>query len=181
MVFFKRMARVLFITTAVTSCATASRIFPPVQDETGALRLAEVMQFARRDEIVRLGVHYEEILASGINDSDLSDSSIAVGRVYCCGGPAETRNAPFFYIPTDIAVELYDIVEIRMGRQPNQTDPGVVNTVVRVRHKGISQSPCRWVPEREGLWMRVLYCDWMEKEGWVEKGGLWKTWLKPGP
>ena len=181
MVLLKRAICLLFVIIGLTSCATASRIYPPVPEETGALRVAEVMQFAQRQQIVSSGIHYERILASGIRDADLRDRSLAVGRVYCCGGPAETRNAPFFYIPNDVSVELGDIVEIRMGRQPDQNDPGLVNTVVRVRHKGIAQSPCRWVPEREGLWMRVLYCDWMEKEGWVERGGMWKTWLRPVP
>ena len=181
MVALTRALRPLFVALGLTSCATVSLLYPPVPEQTGALRLAEVMQFAQRQQIVSSGIHYEQILASGIKDADLHDRSLAVGRVNCCGGPAETRNAPVFYIPSDVSVELGDIVEIRMGRPPGQNDPGMINTVLRVRHKGIAQSPCRWVPEREGLWMRVLYCDWMEKEGWVERGGMWKTWLKPHP
>jgi len=179
MVLLERAACGLFLMISMTSCATVSKLHPPISDEAGALRLAEVMQLITRQQIVTLGVHYEHLLASGIKDADLGDRSLGLGRVYCCGGPSEMSNALAFYIPRGVSVEVGDIVEIRMGRQPGTTDPGVVNTVVRVRHKLYSQQPCHWVPEKEGLWMRVLHCDWMEKEGWVERGGLWKTWLKP--
>jgi len=26
---------------------------------------------------------------------------------------------------------------------------------------------------------RVLYCDWMPGEGWIEQGGIYKAWFKP--
>jgi len=139
------------------------------------------MQLATRQEIVTLGITYEHLLASGIKDADLRDGRLGAGRVYCCGGPNETINAIWFYVPIGVNIEVGNIVEIKMGRQPSKNEPGAVNTAVRVLYKQISEGPCHWVPEREGLWMRVLHCDWMEKDGWVEREGIWKTWLKPVP
>lgn len=171
----------VIIMASLTSCASVSKVHPPISDDTGALRLAEVMQLGTRQEIVALGDHYKHLLASGLNDSDLRDGCLGRGKVYCCGGFLEQAqgNEMWFYIPNDMRVEVGDIVEVRRGRQPTTNDPGAVNTAVRVRHNEISHGPCRWVPEQEGLQKRVLFCDWMEKEGWVERNGLWNTWLKP--
>jgi hypothetical protein len=73
----------------ITSCATVSKVHPPYENETGSLRLAQVLQLAYRQEILNLGVHYKYLLASGLHDSDLQEKSLGAGRVYCCGGPAE--------------------------------------------------------------------------------------------
>lgn len=183
--YVERMLWTLIITVSLTSCAGVaggvSKVHPPTRDHTGAVRLAEVMQLKTRQEIVSLGPHYQHILASGIRDANLHDGSLAAGRVYCCGGPPETRNSIWFYVPNEVNVEVGNLVLVRMGRQPSKSDPGLVNTAVQVRHNEISQGPCRWVPEKEGLWMRILYCDWMEEEGWIKTEGIWETWLKPAP
>jgi len=175
-------AIVIFTNIFLVSCATVSKVHPPFRNENGTLRVAQVMQLATRQEIIGLGVHYKHLLASGIKDSDLRDRSLAVGRVYCCGGPPEEGMAIWFYVPEGLTIDIGDIVEIRMGRQPSKCDPGAVNTAVQVRQKKDDvNGPCRWIPPDPKLWMRVLYCDWMEKEGWIEKGGRQKTWLKPAP
>lgn len=181
MFFFKYPLRALVIVTSLASCSSVSRVHPPTADDAGVVRLTEVMQVGTRQEIVALDSHYKHLLAAGIRDADLGDGSLGAGRVYCCGGPPELGAAIWFYIPKEMSIQVGNVVEVRMGRQPAGSDPGAVNTAVRVRHQGISQGPCRWSPERDGLWMRVIHCDWMEKEGWVERGGLYKTWLKPAP
>ena len=61
---------------AITGCATGSKVYPPYKNEAGSLRLTQVMQLASRQEIVKLGVHYKYLLASGLQDSDLRDKSI---------------------------------------------------------------------------------------------------------
>lgn len=157
-----------------------SKVHPSIKEDTGALRLAEVVHPpATRKQIVSLGLHYENLLAAGIKDSDLRDGSLVEGRMYCCGGEIETSSALWFYVPEGLQVEIGDIVEVRMGRQPGKNGPGEVNTAMRVRQKGITNGSCQWVPDKPGLWMRVLYCDWMEQEGWIERKGLYNTWLKP--
>lgn len=170
----------IVISFALTSCtSTILKIYPPTSDDSGFLRLAEVMHLATRQEIVSVGILYDQLLASGISDADLRDGSLAVGRVYCCEGPLEKGGALWIYVPNPEIIEVGNIVEVRMGRQPATNDTGVINTLERFRHKRISEAPCRWVPERQGLWMRILYCNWMENEGWTERGGLYKTWVKP--
>lgn len=170
------------LTFAITSCATGSKVYPPYKNEAGSLRLVQVMQLASRQEIVNLGVHYKYLLASGLQDSDLQDKRLGAGRVYCCGGPAEEGMGIWFYIPPGLEVAPGDIVEIKMGREPSGNDSGMINTATRVRQRKEASNPqCRWVPDNENLWMRVLYCDWMEAEGWIEKKGFESTWLKPAP
>lgn len=175
----KQLLAVVFVgasSISLLSCATVSRLHAPDPDETGALRVAEVVKVATQQEIVSVREH---LLASGMSDADLQDGGLVVGRVYCCGGNIDQSTAPWVYVPREISVEVGNIIEVKMGRQSTNNDSGAVNTIVRVRHKRISNSPCRWVPEQKGLWMRILYCDWMISEGWTEKSGLYKTWLKP--
>ena len=168
------------VTLLLASCAAGpSRVYPPISDDEGSLRVGEVWGLATRAEIVSSGQHYASLLAAGIQDSDLRDGSLITTRVYCCGGNIEDTSGPWVYIPPDMTVALHDVVEIRMGRAPTKDHPGEVNTAVSIRSHGIPNDSCRWVPDNPDLWMRVIYCDWMFKEGWVERGGLYKTWWKP--
>lgn len=162
----------------VSSCASVSRLHPIVRENAGVVRVAQVTALANRQQIIEFGVNYDHLIASEIKDTDLRDGSVAQGRVYCCGGPNLTI---WFYILSGMDVEVGDIVEVKMGRQPEDQDRGTVNIATQVRHKREdADKHCRWDPPNERLWMRILYCDWMEKEGWVErKEGLSKTWAKP--
>jgi hypothetical protein len=73
-----------------------------------------------------------------------------------------------------------DFVEVRAGRPSANGDLGWLNTVTRVRQKGGDPSAvCRWIPPDTRFWSRVLYCEWMPAEGWVEQQGLFKAWFKP--
>jgi hypothetical protein len=163
---------------AVSSAGT-SRLYPPAKDETGALRLAQVVKIATREEILGLGVNLQYLLASGLNDSDFKDGSLAAGRIYCCHQWTEEGTAMWFYVPPDVPVKLGDIVVIRMGRESTKKDPGTVNVVIEVRQKiDAPDSQCSWDPPDNKMWTRVLYCTWMPAEGWTLKKGLHKTWLK---
>jgi hypothetical protein len=163
---------------AVSNAGT-SRLYPPTKDETGVLRVAQVVQTATREEILRLGVHLQHLLASGLKDSDFKDGSLAIGRIYCCHESTEEGTAMWFYVPPDMPVNSGDIVVIRMGRESTKSDPGAVNTVIEVREKkDAPDSKCSWDPPNDTLWTRVLYCTWMPAEGWTLKNGLHKTWLK---
>jgi hypothetical protein len=160
------------------SCATPSKLYPPIADDHGVSRLGEVMVVATKQEILSLGVHYQNLLASGISEADLRDGSMVEARVYCCGGNIEQSSAPWVYVPPGVEVAVGDIIEIKMGQSPGNQSTGRVNTVIRVRQRGMSSGQCRWVPDNPALWMRVLYCDWMKEEGWVEREGLYNAWLK---
>ena len=172
----------------LTSCSTALRIesnFVPA----GSLRLAQVMAFAKRIEVVQSKVTYDAIIASGIADSEIVDGSVVVARIYCCGGmtenfSSEKGNAIVLYVPKVLNVALGDIVEIRDGRPPEKGDAGLLNIVMRVVQryeagKGAAKGDCWWDPKDDRLWLRVLYCDWMPREGWVKQEGLHPAWYKP--
>lgn len=129
--------------------------------------------------ITNSGESYQILLASEITDSEIHDGSVALGKVYCCWEPDERENSIAFYIPENLMVKLGDIVEVKAGMIPARGNQGSTNTATRVVQKAeVKNGQCHWVPEDEHLWGRVLYCDWMPTEGWIEQKGLWKTWLK---
>jgi hypothetical protein len=166
----------LVIMGTTPSYAGVSRLYPPTAKQVGILRLAQVQYIGTRQEIVKMGEQYQALLASGIPDSTLRDSSIAIGRTYCCGGP--DFGSIWFYVPMGTRLAIGDIVEIKMGRQASKTRIGVINSLRQIRemHGAVNPS-CRWDPPNEHLWRRVLYCDWMKAEGWTLMKGAWPTWF----
>ena len=164
-----------------SSFAATSRLHPPHKNQTGALRVTQVSQLASREQILR-DPNYTLLLASGLEDAELRDGSLGVGKTFCCG-KTDQGLMMYFYIPPDVEVDLGDVVEVRMGRKSKGKDAGELNTVTRVRVPfEEAQDVCRWDPPDDSLWRRVLYCDWMEEEGWVLfTKGMSKAWLKPAP
>jgi hypothetical protein len=164
----------------LAGCASVSRLHangvPP-----GSLRLAQVAYIAPRAEILANKFAVQTLIDSGISEATIQDGSLVVGRVECCGGPNEKGTAPIFYVPKDITLEIGDIVEVRSGAAGESENPGgPVNMLTRIREKqGDHDRQCRWDPPKTYLWMRILYCDWMQAEGWtLEKDGLSKYWIK---
>ena len=147
----------------------------------GSLRLAQVAYIVPRAEIVADKFSVQSLRDSGISEAEIQDGSLVVGRVECCGGRNEKATAAIFYVPKEIKVEVGDLVEIRTGSAGNIPNPtGPVNTLTRIREaNGNQNSQCRWDPPQPNLWGRILYCDWMQAEGWtLEKDGFAKYWLK---
>ena len=149
----------------------------------GARRLVQVVQFAERRDIVEMESLYRNMLEQGIKDADIKDGSVAFGMIYCCGGKISVATVMAVWIPEGLDVELNDFVEIRVGKPRDRKKPGKwpgVATAMRVRQRADAlRRPCWWAPPQEGLWMRVLYCDWMKAEGWKHQGGLHAAWYKP--
>src|SRR5215470_16661141 len=133
----------------VVSNAGTLKIYPPSKDQAGALRLAQVMQTATREEILKLTTQREHLLASGLQDSDFKDGSLAMGRVYCCHPSTDEGTAIWFYVPPDKPVNQGDIVEVRMGREATKKDSGKVNALVQIRQKkDAAESHCSWIHPR---------------------------------
>jgi hypothetical protein len=120
---------------------------------------------------------YRNLLAAGVKDSEIKDGSVAIGRAYCCGGEADKAFAFLFYVPEEMRVQRGDVVEVKSGPITKSGEIGTpVNTATRV----VDKSTCRWDPP-DRQYLRVLRCDWMEKEGWTQhKGGVVdaNVWLK---
>jgi hypothetical protein len=162
------------------SSASTSRLYPPSDDETGGLRLVQVMQLATREEILKLGTQLEHLHASGVEDSDFKDGSLVIARIYCCHPSTDEGTAIWFYVPPDLQILVGDLVVVRMGRKATKKDPGAVNVAVEVReHKDTPNSQCSWNPPDDTKWRRVLYCTWMPAEGWaLKKSFVHETWFK---
>ncbi len=83
--FRKLRPAVLLMMTCLLGCAVSSagtsKLYPPSKDQVGALRLAQVMTTATREDILKLTTQREHLLASGLQDSDFKDGSLAMGRV----------------------------------------------------------------------------------------------------
>lgn len=159
-----------------------SRLLPQHEDETGVLRLAQVVEVATRQQILGSGNEYMLLLMAGVPDAQLGDGRLAVARVYCCGGSAEESEAIWAFVPSDINVGVGDVVEVRMGRNPDDNDLGAVNTVAGMRQQGVmtADGSCQWLPNNPDLPMRTLYCHNIEIEGWIQQRGyLRDMWHRP--
>jgi len=183
---FRVTAFIFSLLPFLPACAT-----PPLRIQsdfvpTGSLRVAQVIMIAQREDILKSEA-YKNIIAAGVADSDLVDGSLAMARVYCCGGmtkelSSEYANRRMLYVPKDLRVGLGDFVEVKVGRPPENGDSGRLNTVTRVVAKyGDKPETCWWDPRDDKLWLRVPYCEWMPKEGWVKQGGTNPAWFKPAP
>jgi hypothetical protein len=178
------MSLTLPVIILVSACSTPLRIQYDVIP-AGSLRVAQVVAIAKRDEIVSLAELYKSIIAAGIDDSDVVDGSVVMVRIYCCGGISSTLSpeyveSPMLYVPKDLGVEVGDFVEVKVGRSPEHGDSGLLNTVIRVVAKQEDNpESCWWDPKNPKLSLRVPYCEWMPKEGWIKQGGISPAWYKP--
>ncbi len=141
---------------------------------------------AKRNEIVGTEM-YQVLLDSGVTDAQIVDNSEGAGIVYCCGQEHSLKTSMVFYVPPDLKLQPGDVVEIKMGGEPNGSKYGSVSTGLTMREsvKDFGKQ-CRWMPhdDDEGtvlqLWGRILYCDWMPQEGWSKTETLEvHTWYKP--
>lgn len=171
----------VFLLVLLTACAGTSRLHRQNVPE-GSLRLAEVVALATRNEIDENEYISHALRNANISDTEITDGSIGMGRVFCCGGQNELETAIWFYIPRNIDVEIDDIVEVWSGREVKQGDPapGHPNTVTRIVEKpSYGKQMCRWLPDNPNLWVRVLYCDGLETDGWTQQSGMFPVWIKP--
>lgn len=174
------LALIMAATPAFAKNGAPSRLFPYYEEDAGVLLLGQAVHVGSRTEIVDSAEHYRFLLDTGIPDADLTDGRLIVVQLYCCGGRISEDQAIWAFVPPGIAVERGNVVEIRMGRVPDPGSPGVVNTVIAVRQQvAEGGGPCRWEPDNPSLWMRVLHCDGMEQQGWVQRSKWRKLWYRP--
>jgi len=161
-------------------CATPSR-FHATHISPESMILTQIRAFATQQEILSIPTLANTLELSGIEKSHIKDGMVADGRIFCCGGPNESDYSVWFYVPEGSDASVGDIVEVKMGAivlkgEPLRAPP---NTFQRVRSKLEEEGKeCRWMPDNPQLWGRVLYCDWMENEGWIQQSGLFNVWHK---
>jgi len=179
------VSMILLVTLLFTGCATknAIRLYHSDDVPHKSHQLVEVFGSLSREMIVSRPRIYQAVLSAGHADHDIRDGILGIGRVYCWGGEGtpEEKLPGIFYIPPEHHVEVSDVVEFRVGKVPEDNRPGELNTFVKIRHKKDMESgACWWLPDQpRGLWMRVIYCDWMESEGWKKGGSFQPEWYKP--
>jgi hypothetical protein len=145
-----------------------------------SLRLVQVVDVASSAALAQDKIFLAELERTGIPRSDIHDGHIIIGRVYCCGGSAEYPTRQYAFVPASLVIEPLDIVEVRAGIPPSSGNRATANRVTRIVQKHDAPTrQCAWVPTDPGLWMRVLYCEWMVEQGWIEQTGWNHTWLKP--
>jgi len=171
------MVFVVGVVVLLMGCATHLRVHSDISKlPPGSLRLAQVMDNdVTRADIVEAKEIYDALIASGIKDSDIADNSVVLARIFCCGGKNETYNATMLFVPPGIKPSVGDLVEVRVGRDPEDGDAGLVNVVTRV----VPKDGCWWDPKNDRLWVRILYCEWMPKDGWIKQEGISPAWHKP--
>lgn len=159
----------------LSACATGSRLHPD-HVPAGSLRVAQVVDVIKGDSAFRPEEKpvYEILSQGGLSDSEIRQGSVALARVLCCG-VNEKVNAIVFFAPATIEVAIDDVVEVRAGRAG---DPKAINVATRIRQKSGGATTCRWVPDDPRLATRVLYCDGMKEERWVQQSGLWNFWVR---
>jgi hypothetical protein len=172
---------ILTVSLLLSGCGTASNWITSSGPPHKAHQVTEVTHLASRKEVVSSPRIYKAILAAGVSDQDIQNGSVIVGRVFCCGGAIENDLPAVVYVPSGHQVELGDVVEFRVGKEPDGDGAAVLNTLVKVRHKkGMESGVCQWLPDKPpGLWMRVIYCDWMAHEGWQQRSSYNPEWYKP--
>jgi hypothetical protein len=173
------------ILSSLGACASVPRTGPN-NVPPGAHRVAQVITVGKRSEILGTPI-YKLFTDGGISDALIVDGSGAVAIVYCCGEKYSGDTSIVFYSPPGLKLEPRDVVELKMGKEPNGSEYGTVNTALAIRAEPSDfAKQCRWVPrdDHEGtslqLWRRTIYCDWMPQEGWTEIDTIHvHTWFKP--
>ncbi len=166
------------------ACSTVPSYIQTDVVPADSLRVAQVVAIAKREDILKLEA-YKSIISSGVADSDVVDGSMVVARVYCCGGMSKELSSEyvsriFLYVKKDLTVGSGDFVEVRVGHPPVKGGQGSLNMITRVVYKyGDKSESCWWDPKNDKLWLRVTYCEWMTKEGWIKQHGLYPAWFKP--
>lgn len=184
---WSRAAGLIFTMGLLNACAT-----PPPRTHAdlvpaGSLRVGQVIQAGTRDEILGAAELMVQLRASGVTDDEIVDGSVIVARIYCCGGVSKEMSAEYeerrvMFVPNGQQAAQGDFVEYRVGIPPSPGEVGRFNTLTRVVARyGDVAAGCWWEPKDDRLWLRVAYCDWMEKEGWIKQGGISPAWFKPTP
>jgi hypothetical protein len=154
---------------AMSACSTGR------MGETSTLHAGQVVSVETRSDILGNKAMHDAMIEAGVAESAIADGNVVLVRLMCCGGPS-VSNVHGFYNPSPqtLPLKVEDIVELRLGGNSQ------VNTVTRVlQGAGQTDGPCWWDPKNDALWRRVMYCEWMPKEGWLKQEGTYTGWYKP--
>lgn len=153
------------------------------RNDQGSHILVQAVLIASHEEIFASGENgaLGLLRASGISDDEIRNGTVVGSIRYCCHEKTMMDTRIVFYAPPGFEVSVGDIVEVEIGRikEKRRDPPETISRAVKVRESMDSETrACRWDPEDERMWARILYCSWMEAEGWQLERGLDKAWFK---
>jgi hypothetical protein len=167
----------LLIIGALYGCSVS----PGKAGDYGALRAAGVVSVASRTDITEHKVLYQQLSAEGVDDAGMVDGLVIAARVLCCRPDLQNSGPVVIYNPLLLKVAPGDLIEFRVGGPSSQTHKDALNVATRVLQQAdVSNGACWWEPRNDRLWMRFIYCNWMQKDGWVkQENAMNPAWYKP--
>lgn len=157
---------------------------PPVNPETeeyGVLRAAGVMYLSTADDFKQHRTLHDTYAAAGVAESDMVDGASVVARMQCCQPNPEYSGPVVLYNQQHLPVSVGDFIEFRVGGLKSPDHKNELNVITRVLQHGESaDGTCWWEPRNPALWKRIVYCEWMQQEGWRrDDNKRLPGWYKP--
>lgn len=197
-----RLYKVLVCATLAFQFGCATSI--PIPDRT--LQLREVAHVLSRNEIVSGEVRttrdnrgrepinwpnlHEVLLKSGMQDEDMIDGSVVIGRTqfywHNVASGIVRQHVRASRVTKGLQVSVGNIVEVEKT--------GEVTTVVRVKYKNLAEGKCEYKTRDRGAVSNTLsainpvggpgaaslYCPYLEQEGWgPSQNVMGVEWFKP--
>jgi hypothetical protein len=156
----------------------------PANTETvqyGVLRAAGVAYISTADDFKAHKTLHDTYAASGVAESDMVDGASVVARTQCCRPDTENSGPVVLYNQQHLPVSVGDFVEFRVGGLKSPDHKSELNVITRVlQHGEPEDGACWWEPRNPALWRRIVYCEWMQKEGWTrDDNWRYPGWYKP--
>ncbi|HLO24930.1 MAG TPA: hypothetical protein VK187_02365 [Geobacteraceae bacterium] len=140
---------------------------------SGSLLLRQVTEVYSREGFAQLdeGRRYKCFVLLGGTASEISDGSFVNTSGF--KGP-HNQSIDIAYVKPGLRAEVGDIVEMETYAIIEK------NVITKIRQKKDEFGPCRYVVNRF-LWNTAedLYCDGIEREGWIKLPGSYGTFYKP--
>ena len=162
----------------LSGCSSSPIKAEPTKAEVpGVLRAAGVVHVSTANDFRQWKTLHDEYAKAGVAESDMVDGASVVARALCCGADMDNSQPVVLYNQQHLKIEPGDFVEFRIGGLYSDTHKNDLNVITRVlQHGEPSDGQCWWEPRNPKLWRRLVYCEWMQKEGWVRDD----SWGDPG-
>ena len=154
---------------------------PLKASEYGVLRAAGVVVIATAQDFKEHKVLHDNYAAAGVAEADMVDGASIGARMECCRPDIQNSSPVTLYNEKHLKIEVGDLVEFRVGGLKSTDHKEALNVITRVlQHGDPPDATCWWEPRNPSLWRRVVFCEWMQKEGWVKDDTLGDVgWYKP--
>jgi hypothetical protein len=165
------------IGVGLNACGTA----PTKAEEYGVLRAAGVLDVSTATDFKEHKALHDTYAAAGVDESQMVDGASIAARTQCCRPDMQNSGPVVLYNAQHFKIEVGDLVEFRVGGANSKDHKNELNVVTRVlQHGEPADGECWWDPRNPNLWRRVVYCKWMQKEGWIWEDSLGDPgWYKP--